>query len=482
MMGTAHNCKPSRRCKICGKPDYCNWIEFPNGDTLEYCKRLTGNIGDTTIGQDGSMYTLKKKVECKNGYGEFSVWESSEQLERNKKEYIEKLKAEGKYVPRKDFNKRNKGQMVESAAPLPKRNNKAVNSAEKAEPARLNEVFRTFLSLLVLEEKHKDVLRLEWDEEMLQALVKTWNIKSVPPEDKLRFSSKEKLQNDSRKRIMEELIKKVGEPKGVPGFYRRKDGVWTFCYLSGIAYPIVNSHNEIVGLEIGNDYPTVEKVVKDEKVSEYRYFTSEQGTGWHEIPRVEGVYDYKKASLVWEYGSDLNKIALTQKNLPIGKVNGKYKPFFSEKLKTEDGRLYNVYDQGCSGGSPASLYVKDGDDLSVVYVTEGAKKAMVANYVMNIPVIMLSGVGKFGILFEKESGYPTSVVDELGKRGAKLYVIAYDADKNSNILVLNAEKSLVKMALQKGLKIAVAEWNASWGKGLDDILLTGVMPQISLVA
>ena len=96
--------------------------------------------------------------------------------------------------------------------------------------------------------------------------------------------------------------------------------------------------------------------------------------------------------------------------------------------------------------------------------------------------MMLSGVGKFGVLFEKEDGYATSAIDEMKNKGASLFVIAYDADKKENMLVLKAEQGFVKKALEGGLKIAVAEWNANWGKGLDDILLTGVVPNITLVA
>ncbi len=474
-MGNSHNCRPNRPCRICGKPDYCNWVDFPNGDVLEYCHRVTGNKGDTVTGRDGRTYILKKVTD-----GGFSVWEASEQYERNRKDFIDKLKKEGKDpVPRE----KRKGRTVEVAAVLPE-TKEAVNSSVKAEPKRLNEVFRMFLSLLVLEEKHKDILRLEWDEEMLKAVTVEWNIKSVPPEDRLRFSSKERLNNKSRKKIMEELVSKVGEPKGVPGFYRRKDGSWTFCYLSGIAYPIMNTHGEIVGLEIGNDYPMVEKIGEDgRKCAEYRYMNTEEGgTGWYEIPREGDAYDYSKASLVWEYGSDRNKISLTKKNLPKGKVLGKYKPFFSEKTKTVDGKLVNVYDQGCSGGSPVSLYAKDGDDFSAVYVTEGAKKAIVANYVMKVPVVMLTGVGKFGTVFQNEDGYGSSVAEELRKKGMRILVVAFDADKNSNILVLKAEENFIKKALKEGLRVAVAEWNAAWGKGLDDILLAGVMPQIMVAA
>ena len=60
----------------------------------------------------------------------------------------------------------------------------------------------------------------------------------------------------------------------------------------------------------------------------------------------------------------------------------------------------------------------------------------------------------------------------------RLLVIAYDADKSENLKVLQAEQKAVCMFLEKGIKIAIGEWNPAFGKGLDDILVAGIRPSL----
>ena len=320
---------------------------------------------------------------------------------------------------------------------------------------------------------------MEWDslrnEQIFDKICKNWGIKSLPPQDALRFSSKEQLENKSRKAIMEELVKQVGEPKGVPGFYQRKDGRWTiYDYLSGIIYPVFDSHNNIVRLRIADDYPKVEGNFNGkEGIFRYLRETEKVGpTGWYFIDEM------KNPTFVWGYGRSDNKIPLNQKGLPNGKVVGKYKNLTSTIIKNEDGKQKNILLNGSYSGSHISLYMKPGDNMSVVYVTEGEKKAMVANLMLNCPCISLPGVASFSKLFNNEEGYSTSIMEELRKMGMELAVLVYDSDKNNNISVLKFEKNAVKKFLDEGYKLAIGEWNPAWGKGLDDVLLAGVKPKI----
>ena len=48
-------------------------------------------------------------------------------------------------------------------------------------------------------------------------------------------------------------------------------------------------------------------------------------------------------------------------------------------------------------------------------------------------------------------------------------------------MVLRNEQQAVQAFQKAGLKIAIGEWNANWGKGLDDILLENIMPDLMMV-
>ena len=100
---------------------------------------------------------------------------------------------------------------------------------------------------------------------------------------------------------------------------------------------------------------------------------------------------------------------------------------------------------------------------------------------LGYPVISIPGVASFGMLFAKEEGSTLSMIEKLMQNKTPLFVVAYDADKNQNINVLRSEQNLIMRFIEKGLKIAVSEWNANWGKGFDDILLINLRPEIMYV-
>ena len=155
-----------------------------------------------------------------------------------------------------------------------------------------------------------------------------------------------------------------------------------------------------------------------------------------------------------------------------------FSPFREEKRK--DGTLYNYYLNGTQANSQIGFYNQFTKDHYVVYITEGEKKSLVANYVLGHPVICVPRVNSFGKVFEAdESGI--SVIDHAIELGAKVFVIAYDADKSINAKVLQCEDALVERLKEKGLQIALADWNIGFGKGLDDILGIGIRPNLNMV-
>lgn len=473
MAGKIFYCKGNHPCKICGKPDWCSYVLFPNGDELPYCKRVHASKGESVQGMDGRLYVWKKETD--EG---FHVYEEVSQYERNREEFLRAKGLSGK----------KSGYTLKDTDYVSEENMYVEGVAECLPPEKLDRFYRTFLSLLTIEDKHVKKLKDEWGSQpgLYESIVKTWGIRSVPPEDFVRFSSSEKLKNESRKKIMAKLIEKCGEPKGVPGFYQKKDGSWTFYKLCGIAFPIYNTKGQIIRLRINDDYPDVLadfNGVEGKFSYEARRDANDNSTaGWYFIPMREGRYRYDDATLVWAYNWKYNRIKLTKKGYPSGKVQGKYKNFSSyrEKRYEENGSLkaVNVFNNGCQSGSYCSLYYSKGDNFSVVYATEGEKKAMVANKLLHIPVVSIPGVSSFKKLFEKEDASASSIMQVLKKNGLSLMVLVYDADKGENLAVLKTEERAVQTFIANGVNIAIGEWDANWGKGLDDVLLTGVVPQV----
>ena len=470
----------SRRCKICGKPDWCSIVDFPDGNIIHFCPRISGAVGDTVIGSDGDVYRLKtiKDSGAVINYG----WESQAQYEAS----LAAWKAERK----QSYGRRQPAPAPRVAAPSPVEERVVDGVAKILPPSDLDKFYRSFLSLLTLEEKHERKLLKEWGDipGLMGDVKNAYPIKSLPPEDFVRFSSSEKLYNKSRKTIMDRLVETAGEPKGVPGFYQRKDGSWTFFRLAGIVFPMYNSHGEIIRLRVMDDYPLCHGQMEDVEGVFHYMRDDEQGTGWFFSPYLsDGKIDYDHRLIVYEHGAHMNVVDLDYKGFPAGSTpDGKYKNFTSFQemtVKEVDGatRVVNRYANGCQSGSACSLYTKQGDDRTIVYCTEGEKKALVANMLLNVPAVSIPGVSGFGMLFQDEEGYSGSLLDTLRASGTELAVLAYDADKSQNEMVLRSEQSAVKRFIEKGMKIALGEWNANWGKGLDDILLKNVRPQITMV-
>ena len=462
--GDSKNCSFSMPCPVCGKPDWCNIVSYPNGNYIVQCQRVHGVKGDV-ISAGGVTYRCSKNYETG-----FTAWQPLDQYNAFMEE-LKKSKTSGK------------PQRIVAQTEIRKQQFNVEGVSEILPPEKLDLFYRTLLSLLVLEDKHKAKLKDEWDETegMFERITTLFPIKSMPPEDRIRFSSNERLNNLSRKKIMEKLIEKCGEPKGVPGMYQRKDGAWTFHPLCGIVFPVYDTMGRIIRIRINVDYPIV-KGQLDGVDGKYSYFLYNDVAGWYFTK--DGT---NNPQLVWQYGSNSNKITLNKKGYPDGKVAGKYMNFTSCKLldgKDENGNIVvkvNKYTNGCESGSFCSVYTKEGDDPTIVYITEGEKKAMVANQFLDVPVISVPGVNSFYKLFEKQSGMEQSIIESLKSNGTKAVAIVYDADKEENEKVLRAEQGAVKSFMDYGIRVAIGEWNPKWGKGLDDVLLSGVKPTLYFV-
>lgn len=308
-----------------------------------------------------------------------------------------------------------------------KPSDKVISAPKKPEiPVRsnkeLNLIYRDLLSMLQLSKRHNSMLRKDgWSAELIKkSRISSLHLKKSFDESKKMYSDQHE-----RKRIAKLLLEKHSSLIGVPGFYQDEDGQWTFVGKQGILIPIYDRNHNIYRLRLRLDRPDL-----DEK----------------------------------------------------GKEKNKYKNFSSyAEEKNEGGELRNIYMNGCRAGSQVGIYYDPACDSSAIcYITEGEKKAIVANHVLKCIVISLPGVNTFSKLKEKDTS-GISTVDFLRSIGCKKTIVAYDADKSTNNVVQRCEEKLITLLKESSFETYTTSWNPGFGKGLDDILLLGVYPTIHLI-
>lgn len=458
--------KASRRnpCPICGKYDWDMWTPSKDGiGFVHFCHRTDYQ---DCIGDDGRNYIFIKEA---GNAGAMFVEEEDYILQRNLW-----MEQSGKKVANFDENqireyKSRMLQQYKSIVPMDVK-------TEKVRPAeQLDIVYRAFLSLLLLESNHRKALEAEWKSYYKQ-INDNFLIRSIPIPDYMRYQLKGyNYVNEWRKGIVAKLIELIGSEdflRGVPGFYK-KNGIWTFANISGIVFPIYDGKGRIIRIRVKDNFPLVEGFFQD--ILGVYYFDT-KALAWYFIDKESNkAKQYDKSICVYPLKSPQRAlISLTKDNVPPGKVSGKYKNFSSYIEKYEDNEWVNSYDGGSRSGVACGLYMKDGDNCEIVFATEGEKKAMVMNSILNIPTITVPGVGLFEYITRPGDCGEPSILDTLVARGMKKLVIVYDADKSVNVEVLRNERKFVLFMKSKNIDTFVGEWNEKFGKGSDDALLNGV--------
>lgn len=72
------------------------------------------------------------------------------------------------------------------------------------------------------------------------------------------------------------------------------------------------------------------------------------------------------------------------------------------------------------------------------------------------------------------------LLDHTPKRRRTIFVVAFDVDKHTNKTVMSYQEALVRELKENGCAAATADWDASLGKGIDDLLCRGYIPEFNL--
>jgi putative DNA primase/helicase len=115
----------------------------------------------------------------------------------------------------------------------------------------------------------------------------------------------------------------------------------------------------------------------------------------------------------------------------------------------------------------AHVPYREGLDTATVRVTEGALKADIATRLSGTLTIGLPGVHAWKMA--------AGVLQALG---AKVARVAYDADACHNRHVAESLARLVKHLRRRGLVVEMEVWDKADGKGIDDLLTAGKVPDV----
>lgn len=442
-------------CPICGYPDWCGWQIDKEGRGYYTIVCHRADVRGDVLGRDGKSYVFVNETYS----GAFRYEEKEQRMQRQE----EWLREHG-YKSRKDaFGDTPSGSVTRT--PRPKFEPVIIDNIEPKSHEELDKIYRCLLHKLTLEEIHSDYLKKEgWDNDLIEENL----IRSFPERDFVRCKFKNYPSgNIYRKRLAKELEEEFGEGclKGVPGAYIDHGGHWTFAGPKGILFPLYDTKGLIYGLRIRMDFLDYPYERKSDLACD-DWYTDDSGINHFVVP-LKGTYTFNdNGEKEWD------------------KSGGKYRPFTSYHVDEEEfknGFVKNSYKDGCELKSQVGVYWKRERDTSFLcYLTEGEKKGIFANKKLRAPVISFPGVSNWSKLFAGKKG--ERLIDFLKEAGVKMFVVAYDADKAVNKAVMKQQDNLIDKLKEEGFMVATAEWDACNGKGLDDLLASGIKPDYELVA
>lgn len=493
MEGIRIRVSPQNPCPICGATDWDMQIDYGEDGIVYWCHKATTS---NNVIAGGKEYVCIKTDKIIADGGRFNLYKEKSQYEscqkKKRQEWIEEQKRNNPNWRGTSSTKNaalSAKAQAQTAAPVMVKPLTYKTDVVPLSNHELDERYRYLLSLLILEKKHEKRLRDEWESDvypyLADILFKTYPIKSLPPDDFVRFRNEETFRNPTRKWIVNKMYEKFGDLRGIPGFFMRggnwqdkpEKERWSLLKGEGILFPCYDVDGNIYRLRFRDDYhgkniKETSKTKFEGKAGAFRHSYDKEGHHvWTFYPK-----NGEKEILV--YGQGVKKVDLDPNGIPVlGKADGKYKTLSSYFQKRQGDFIVNAMEGGCASGSPYSVYAPKGASYQLCIATEGEKKGMVAAHIKGVPVITLPGVGTYGQLFNKDDN-KISIIEKLKKKGLKVLVICYDADKNENEQVDGAEKRFVEECKKAGIKPLIGNWSGKFDKGLDDILLMGIDFQI----
>lgn len=423
-MGLAIQLRHGERCRICGKPDFCYRLPIPADLIPE------GYIGD-------DFYSVCNRTGGTVSVGDIVIGVNGEEYRANKS-YAESgdcVSVGIRFEPAALKKARQKNWADNKGEVKPRRfktyaDEEIVPENPPADDATLDHVYREFLSLLRLEPEDRTYLHKEG---FTDGLIDYWKIVSVPESDYVRYQLGAAYHsiNDRRKITCQQLLQRVPSLEHIPGFRQTSKGDWTYCGYGGIIFPLFNAKGQIYALRVRNH-------------SQYH---------------------------------DKDGFAITKEAYEADPENnfrsGKYVNF------TSFGK------DGCKIGCRAGIYLPrsrrgEGFDKSRIWCTEGEKKSIIGSEMLRNTFIDIPGVSSYKLLTQEDKD-GNSILDYMWNSGALSIVVAYDADKENNRMVLHAQDGFVELLKQRGFRVLIADWDINIGKGIDDLLRNGGLPHLTSV-
>lgn len=158
--------------------------------------------------------------------------------------------------------------------------------------------------------------------------------------------------------------------------------------------------------------------------------------------------------------------------VPVRDLDGRIVALKTRRREVEAGEQRYLYLSSARAGGPSAMHALHvpvaaramrGSARDLV-ITEGELKADVATALSGLPVVSVPGVGSWrkGLDLARAWG-----------DGLARVLVAFDSDKATNRDVARAQRALVDaLRAERRWRVAVWEWPAAKGKGLDDYLLT----------